>query len=113
MIASIRRNIIIFSLILVWAGSGGLQLVAQSAVGTQSTFEEEQNQDLKQPVIAQVAHSQERDTIRRNHPLPISLRIYSSHVALRAIHTTVKPNDQTVNHASSRSLHQKISLYLI
>jgi hypothetical protein len=113
MITSVSRHIIILSLILVWASSGGLQFVAHSAVGSQSTFQGEQNQDLKQRAIEELVHSQERDTIRRDHTVPISLRIYSYHVALDAIDTSVKPNDQTANRASSLLIYQKNSLYLI
>jgi hypothetical protein len=113
MIAAISRPVIILSLLLVWACSGGLQLVAYGAVGTQPTFESEQNQDLEQQAIEELAHSQKQDTVRRAHTVPMSLRIYNPHVSFREIYTSITPDGQTANRASSRPLHQKISYYLI
>src|SRR5688500_12151760 len=113
MITSVSRHVIILSLILVWASSGGLQLAAHSSIGSQPTFAGQQNQDLKQQAIEELAHSQERHTIRRDHSAPVSFRIYSFHVVLHVLITLVIPNGQTANRASSRALHQKISLYLI
>lgn len=113
MIVSVSRRVVILSLILAWGWSGGLQLMAHSAVGAQSTFEVEQNQDLKQQAIQEPVHSQERDTLRRDYTGHISLRIYGCHVALHALYRSVTPKGQTANCASLRPLHQKISLYLI
>ena len=113
MIVSVRHNMILFSLLLVWVCSSGLQLIAHWDTGPQSSFKAEQHKNPNQKAIAEIAHSQKRDTVRRDHPQSISLRVYSSHVPLLAVQTPVTPNGQTANRASSRPLHQKISLSLI
>jgi hypothetical protein len=112
MIISVRHSIVIFALWLAWTGFGGLQLIAYCATSAQSTFQGEEPGDFNQEAIAESAHGQKRDTVRRDHIMPNSLGIYSQ-IRLLTVRTRVKPNKQTDTGAASRPLHQKISLYLI
>jgi hypothetical protein len=114
MIVSFRRSLVIVSLLLAWVCSGGLPLVAYTITGIQLSFHGERNQDLNQLAIAELAHHEKRDTVRRD-PLVYnnSISILHFSLPLLAIHTPARPNGQWTNRADSRPLHQKISLYLI
>jgi hypothetical protein len=109
----LARHKILFSLILVWICSSGLQLIAESDAGFQLYFKAEQNRDLDQKAIAELGNSQKSDTVRRDPAHGISFSHYSSHARLVPVQSPVRPNGPVVNRASSRALHQMISLYLI
>jgi hypothetical protein len=113
MIISFRRSLVIVSLLLAWVCSGSLPLVAYTITGIQLTFHGERNQDLNQLAIAELAHHEKRDTVRRDHLVYNSISIHHSSIPLLAIHTLANPNGRWANRADSRPLHQKISLYLI
>jgi hypothetical protein len=113
MIISFRRSLVIVSLLLAWVCSGGLPLVAYTITGIQLTFHGERNPDLNQLAIAELAHHEKRDTVRRDPIVYNSISIHHSSIPLLAIHTLANPNGRWANRADSRPLHQKISLYLI
>jgi hypothetical protein len=110
----LARHKILVSLILVWICSSGLQLIAESDAGFQLCFKADQNRDLDQKAIAELGNSQKSDTVRRDPAHGISFSLYSSHARFVPVQSPpVRPNGPVVNRASSRALHQKISLYLI
>ena len=113
MIISFRRSLVIASLLLTWVCSGSLPFVAYTITGIQLTFHGERNPDRNQLAIAELAHHEKRDTVRRDPLVYSSISIHHSSIPLLAIHTLATPNGKWVNRADSRPLHQKISLYLI
>ncbi len=107
------RHIGLVLCLLLWVCSSCLQFIANSATGHPSGFQIEQNEELQQKAIAEPAHGQKRDTVRRDHGKSTSLAVYSLPIPFVAAHTPLKPGGPTAICRSSRPLHQRISLYLI
>jgi hypothetical protein len=112
-VTALLRHIIVFCLLFSSVCPIGLHRLAHSDTGSQSSIKAEQNHDLNQKAIAEHSDNQKRDTLRRYHADPISMRFYRSHIPLLGVLTPVKPDGQTANHPSPRPIHQTVSLYLI